>query len=331
MSPQEGPRAVTALPVARPADRRPLGRTGLTVSPVCLGTSPLASMSALYGYEVPAERAEATILATLRSPFNFIDTSNNYGGGSAETRIGRALATAGGLSPGFVLATKVDADPVTGDFSGERVRRSVAESLTRLGLDRVALMYLHDPEYHLTFGQAMAPGGPVRALTELREQGVLAHLGVAGGPVGLMREFIATGVFDVVLSHNRFTLLDRSAGPLLDDARERGVAFVNGAPYGGGILAKGPDAQPKYAYRPATEEQVAAVRAMRRACLDRGVPPTAAALQFSLREPRVAATVVGVSEPGRIAEITALMAESIPDDLWAELDALSPGLETWLN
>ena len=79
---------------ASPADRRLLGRTGLSVSPVCIGTSPLASMPALYGYEVAQERAEATILATFRGPFNFMDTSNNYGGGAAEQRIGRALAAA---------------------------------------------------------------------------------------------------------------------------------------------------------------------------------------------------------------------------------------------
>lgn len=313
------------------ADRRQLGRTGLSVSPVCIGTSPLASMSELYGYEVPQARAEATIRAVLASRFNFIDTSNNYGGGAAESRIGRALAAAGGPPPGLVLATKVDADPVTGDFSGERVKRSVAESLSRLGLDRVRLMYLHDPEYHLTFAEAMAPGGPVAAMTELRDQGVLEHLGVAGGPVRLMRDFIATGQFDAVLSHNRFTLVDRSAVPLLDEAAARGVAFVNGAPYGGGILAKGPDAQPKYAYRPASESLVAAVRAMRRACLYRGVSLTAAALQFSLRDPRVTATVVGVSAPERIAGISALMAERIPDELWPELDALAPGPESWLN
>lgn len=320
-----------ATPAVGPADRRPLGRTGLSVSPVCIGTSPLASMPVLYGYEVPEDRAEATIRATLRSPFNFMDTSNNYGGGSAEVRIGRALATAGGLPDGFVLATKVDADPDTGDFSGERVRRSVDESLTRLGLDQVALMYLHDPEHHLTFAEAMAPGGPVRVLTELREQGVLGHLGVAGGPIRLLRDFIATGEFDVVLSHNRFTLVDRSAGPLLDDARQRGVAFVNGAPYGGGMLAKGPDVQPKYAYRPAGESLVASVRAMRRACEARGVPLTAAALRFSLRDPRVTSTVVGVSDPARIPEITALMSQKIPDELWAELDSLAPGPESWLN
>jgi D-threo-aldose 1-dehydrogenase len=316
---------------ARPADRRPLGRTGLQVSPVCIGTSPLASMPALYGYEVAADRAEATIRATLGGPFNFLDTSNNYGGGSAEERIGHVLAAAGGVPPGFVLATKADADPGTGDFSGGRVRRSVEESLGRLGLDRVQLMYLHDPEYHLTFAEAMADGGPVAALTELQAEGVLGHLGVAGGPVRLMCDFVATGVFDVVLSHNRFTLIDRSARPLMDEASARGVAFVNGAPYGGGILAKGPDAQPKYAYRVASEVVRDAVRSMQQACARHGVSLAAAALQFSLREPGVTATVVGVSEPSRIAEACGLMAERIPDDLWAELDALAPEPELWLN
>ena len=315
----------------KPSDRRTLGRTGLQVSAVCIGTSPLASMPGLYGYEVADERAEATILATLRSPFNFMDTSNNYGGGAAERRIGRVLAAVGGPPPGFVLATKVDADPGTGDFSGERVRRSVAESLERLGLDRVSLMYLHDPEYHLTFAEAMAPGGPVRALTELRDQGLLGHLGVAGGPVGLMRDFIATGEFEVVLNHNRFTLIDRSADPLMDDACQRGVAFVNGAPYGGGILAKGPDVQPKYAYRPAGSDVTDAVRAMQRACTAHGVSLTAAALQFSLREPRVTSTVVGVSEAARLDQITALMSQPVPDELWAELDSLAVAPESWLN
>ncbi len=310
---------------------RPLGRTGLQVSPVCLGTSPLASMPGLYGYEVASERAEATILAALHGPVNFIDTSNNYGGGAAERRIGRVLAAAGGLPPGFVLATKVDADPVTGDFSGERVRRSVAESLERLGLDQVQLMYLHDPEYHLTFAEAMAPGGPVEALIALRGQGVLGHLGVAGGPVRLMLDFIATGEFAAVLNHNRFTLVDRSAEPLMDDARERGVAFVNGAPYGGGILVKGPAAQPKYAYRPAGEKVASAVRAMQQACAAYGVPLAAAALQFSVRDPRVTSTVVGVSEPSRITELTELTAARIPDALWQQLDALAAPPELWLN
>ncbi len=207
---------------AEPRDRRPLGRSGLLVSPVRIGTSPLASMPEHYGYAVSRERTEATISAALADPFIFLDTSNNYGAGAGERYIGRVLAAAGGLPAGYVLATKADADAQTGDFSGERVKRSVGESLERLGLDRVQLMYLHDPELHLSFAEAVAPGGAVEALAELRDLGVLGHLGVAGGDVAMLGEFIATGVFFLALCHNRFTLIDRSAEPLMDDAVRRG-------------------------------------------------------------------------------------------------------------
>lgn len=303
--------------------RRPLGRTGLAVTPLCVGTSPLASMPRLYGYGVAHERAEATVAAVLDGPINFIDTSNSYGDGNAEERIGAVLRARGGLPDGVVLATKADADKVTGDFSGERVRRSVRESLQRLGLDRVQLMYLHDPEYHLTFEEAMAEGGPVSALIALRDEGIVEHLGIASGPVPLMRRFVATGVFDVALNHNRYTLLDRSADPLLDECAAAGVGYVNAAPYGGGMLAKGPDAQPRYAYRETAESVREAVRGMQRVCAEAGVPLRAAALQFSTREARIASTVVGVSEPARIAETVRLAQLPIPDEVWGQLDALA--------
>ena len=317
--------------VSGPLDRRSLGRTGLAVSPVCIGTSPLASMPEHYGYEVSEQAAMATISAALRGPFNFIDTSNNYGAGAAERYIGRVLADVGGLPPGFVLATKADADPVSGDFSGDRVRRSVEESLERLGLDRVQLMYLHDPEFHLTFAEAVAPGGAIAALVQLRDEGILGHLGVAGGEVQLLADFIATGLIDVVLCHNRFTMIDRSAEPLMEDARRRGVAFVNAAPYGGGILAQGPDTQPRYAYEPADPAIHDTIRAMQAACAAHDVPLAAAALQFSVRDPRVATTAVGVSTPDRIAETARLLSHHVPDELWTELELLTPPPEHWLN
>ncbi|GAA0439962.1 oxidoreductase [Acrocarpospora corrugata] len=313
-----------------PTHRRPFGRTGLSVTPICIGTSPLASMPALYGYAVGDARAEATVDAVLDGPFNFLDTSNNYGNGSAERRVG-AVVRRRGLPDGFVLATKADADPDTGDFSGERVRRSVAESLDRLGVDYVPVMYLHDPEYHLTFEEAMAPGGAVEALVALRHEGVVGHLGIAGGPVELMRRFVQTDVFAAVINHNRWTLVDRAADPLIDEAAARGVAFVNGAPYGGGMLVKGPDAQPRYAYRDTDESVRTAVRAMQDACAAHDVPLSAAALQFSLRDPRVTSTIVGVSEPQRIAATLALATTPIPTDLWDELDRLTPPPGGWLE
>jgi D-threo-aldose 1-dehydrogenase len=168
----------------------------------------------------------------------------------------------------------------------------------------------------------MAPDGPVEALVELRKAGVAAHLGVAGGPVDLLSRFVATGLFEVVLTHNRYTLVDQSAGPLRDQAAAAGVAVVNAAPFGGGILAKGPEAVAKYAYREADNTILGRIRAMQGRCTAHDVPLGAAALQFSLREPRIASTVVGVSQPERVDQTVAWANWPVPDELWQELHAL---------
>ncbi|HEY0247078.1 MAG TPA: aldo/keto reductase [Gryllotalpicola sp.] len=308
----------------------PLGSTGLTVTALCVGTSPLASMKRLYGYEVPDERAVATIDAAFGSPIRFIDTSNGYGDdGSAEKRIGAAIRARGGLPSDVVLATKADPDPVTGAFDGARVRASYRESLERLGVDRVPLLYLHDPE-RIDFADGVAPGGPVEAMVALRDAGLVDHLGVAGGPVGLLGQYLDTGEFEVVLSHNRYTLLDRSAQLLFEGARARGIGVVNAAPYGGGMLAKGPEAQSKYGYGERDDRIAAAARAMRELCERHGVPLPAAALQFSLRAPFVDSTVVGVSSPERVAQTVEYATREISEELWAELDALVPPSELWL-
>lgn len=297
---------------------RQFGKTDLTVSSVCVGTSALGSFPAQYGYEVDSEVAVATIHRVFDGPFNFIDTSNEYGGGDSERRIGQAIRENGGLPENFVLATKVDPTPGTVDFSGDRVRRSVEESLERLGLDHLQLVYLHDPE-KLSFEEGVAPGGPLEALIALRDQGVIDYIGVAGGPIELERQYLATEAFDVVISHNRFTLIDQSAEPLLDDAASRGVAFVNAAPFGGGMLVKGPDAVPTYCYAPVSDETLARAKQMQRVVESYGVPLAAAALQFSLQDPRVGATIVGMSEPGRIDQTAKLSDWLIPNELWDEL------------
>jgi D-threo-aldose 1-dehydrogenase len=309
-----------------------LGGTGLTVTALCIGTSPLANMPDLYGYEVGEDRAVATVDAVLGSTaVNFIDTSNGYGAdGSAERRVGAALRRRGGLPAGTVLATKVDPDPRTGDFSGERVRNSLEESLSRLGLDHIQLLHLHDPE-RITFAEATAPGGPVEALADLKRQGLVAHLGVAGGPVALMQQYLDTGVFEVVLTHNRYTLLDRSAETLFRTAHERGFGVLNAAPYGGGMLAKGPLQQTRYAYGQRDDGIAAAAAAMAAAAERAGVPLAAAALQFSLRAPFIDSTVVGVSSPERVQQTLDLAAVTVPADLWAELETLAPDPHLWLD
>ena len=202
------------------------------------------------------------------------------------------------------------------------MRRSVERSLRLLGLDRLQLCYLHDPE-HESFERLMAPGGAVEVLRDLKDEGVIEHLGVAGGPIDMEIRYVETGLFEAVITHNRYTLVNRSAEPLLDLAADRGVALLNAAPYGSGILAKGPDAYPRYEYSEAPVEMVERVRAMQKVCEEFGVPLAAAALQFSMRDPRVASTIVGMTRPERVEQTLELAAEPVPEELWERLDRLA--------
>jgi D-threo-aldose 1-dehydrogenase len=296
---------------------RVLGSTGLEVTPLCVGTSPLGNTPLPYARDVPEDEAVATVRRALASPINFLDTGNNYG--DAERRIGIVLREHGGIPAGFVLETKVDRDMSSGDFSGNRVRRSVEESLERLGLDRLGLVHLHDPE-NISFEEGVAPGGPLEALQALKDEGVIAHLGVAGGPIDLLRRYIRTGAFSVVLTHNRYSLIDQSAEPLFEEAAELGVAVLNAAPFGGGVLAGAPQAQGYYGYQEAGPEILARIEALHAACARHDVPLAAAAVQFSTRDPRIVSTVVGVSKPERVDRLVELAQTPIPPELWDELN-----------
>ncbi len=280
-------------------------------------------MPETFEYSVSEQRAFDTLRAVFESPLNFLDTAASYGDGESERRIGGLLEEIGGLPEGHVLATKADRDLRTGDFSGEQMRRSVERSLGLLGMDRLQLVYLHDPE-HETYEHMMAPGGPVEVLMGLKDEGLIEHVGVAGGPIDLMIRFVETDLFEAVITHNRYTLVNRTAEPLLDVAAERGVAALNAAPYGSGILAKGPDAYARYEYREAPQEMVESVRRMDDVCREFGVPLAAAALQFSLRDTRVVSTIVGISRPERVEQTLELATHPIPDELWPTLDSLVP-------
>ncbi len=307
---------------------RALPGTDLTVSAVTLGGGPLGSMPGLFGREVSAEEGVATVLAAFDSPIRTIDTSNGYSDGESERRIGAAIGLADGLPEGVVVITKVD--PRGSDYSGARVRASVAESRKRLGLDTLPLVHLHDPEGH-DFDAMTAPGGAVDTLVELRESGQVGRIGLAGGRVQEIARYLELGVFDVLLVHNRWTLLDRSAGPLVDEARRRGMGVLNAAVYGGGILAAQQGGPTTYGYRPAPPEVLDAAARMREACAAHGTDIATAALQFSLRDERFASTVVGMSRPARVTATVEAAARALPDALWPELEALLPPAHVWLD
>jgi D-threo-aldose 1-dehydrogenase len=300
--------------------QRPLGATGLLVPPLCIGTAELGDLKN-FPYAVGEERAVATARAIFEGPIRFVDTAGGYG--ESERRLGIAVRERGGLPAGFVLSTKVGCHLAAGEPGGDHVRRSIERSLRLLGLNRLQLVFVHDPEA-LTFEQVMEPGGVFATLSEYKDQGVIEHLGVAGGPIDLMTRLLETGGFEVVLTHNRYTLLNVAAGPLLAVAAHRGVGVLNGAVYGGGILGKGPDVVPRYAYRAASPNTLERARRIVSICARYDVPLAAAAVQFSLHEPRIASTVVGISRPERVAETVALASHPIPCEAWLELEAVVP-------
>jgi D-threo-aldose 1-dehydrogenase len=300
---------------------RPLGSTGLRVTPICVGGAPLGDMPETFAYSAPEDQALATVRATFNSPINFLDTAAIYGFGESERRIGKVIRELGGLPAGFVLATKGDRDPETNSFSGEQFKRSIEGSLERLGLDHLQYVYIHDPE-HTTFEDIMGPGGAFETLQSYKAQGIIGDIGMSGGPIKMLIRYIETGLFSAVETHNRYTLINRSAEPLLDVCAKLGVAVVNAAPYGSGMLAKGPDAYARYAYQDAPTAIVERARGLAAVCQEFGIPLAAAALQFSLRDPRVTTTVVGMTKPERVQQTLDLATIQLPDELWARLDAV---------
>jgi D-threo-aldose 1-dehydrogenase len=298
--------------------RRPLGATGLAVTPLCIGCAPLGNMPETFAYEVAEEQALATMRTVFAGPINFVDTAASYGDGESERRIGLVLRELGEPPSGFVVATKADRNLQTGEFTGDQMRRSVERSLTLLGTDRLQVCYLHDPE-HIGFAAAMAPGGPVETLRQLQEAGIILHLGIAGGPIEMMIQFVETDLFSVAISHNRYTLLNQEAAPFWEVCLQHGVAALNAAPYGSGILAKGPGIYPRYMYNQASKAYLHRAFALEAVCQRYDVPLAAVALQFSLRDPRITSTIVGVSKAERLQETLSLAQCPTPDQLWEEI------------
>jgi D-threo-aldose 1-dehydrogenase len=312
---------------ATPASLRPIGRTGLVASPVTLGAAGWRHWPDGSG---PTRAGSAELLRRLLADgrITVIDTSNNYGEGESEVRIGAGLAAAGGGPPGFLVQTKADRHFITGDFSGARMRDSLRESLNRLGLDSLPMCYLHDPE-HASYAGLLGPGGAVEVLLAARDEGLIGHLGVAGGPPRLLCDLVRTGHFEALITHNRWTLVDRSADELLDLAAERGLGVFNAAPYGGGLLTRWPLPGTRYAYGEAPPALLSAAAAMGRLCAEAGVPPAAAALQWSLRDARITSTIVGVASVEHYERTVELAGVPIEDELWDRLGAVALDERTW--
>lgn len=306
---------------------RPLGQTGLQVSAIVAGGGPLGGMPDLFGYDVSADQGVAVVEAILDSPIRMIDTSNGYSDGKSETRIGQAIGRANPVPDGFLVATKVD--PRDGDFSGRRIRDSIRESQDRLGFERLPLVHLHDPEFHPAAGLD-EPGGAVEALVSLRDEGVIGHLGIAAGHTPTIHRFLDLEVFEVVLTHSRLTMLDRGADDLVDRARGAGIGVMNAAVLGGGILASR-TAKPLYGFRPALPAILEASRALHDLAEELEVSLPDAAVQHSVRDRRVDATIVGFSKPARVTSLLRALSSTVPDTFWERAHELLPDPRVWLD
>lgn len=299
-----------------------LARADLSIPPLCLGMTALGDMPDTYGYGVDEDRAMRTLDVVFNGPIAFIDTSRNYGLGRSEERIGKAIKARGGLPKGFLISSKLDRNMDTLKFDGARARQSVEESLKALGVSQIDLLHLHDPEYASDLNDVTKKGGAIDELFKMKEEGLCRAVGLAAGRTDIMMPLMRDFHFDAIITHNRFTLLNRHATAMLELAKQRDITVLNAAPYASGILAKGASKQPLYSYMPAGDDIKAKSNAIEALCAKHGVPMGAAALQFSMRSPFVASTICGVSSPERVQQTVDWANFSIPDALWTELAAL---------
>jgi D-threo-aldose 1-dehydrogenase len=304
------------------ADKVRIAASPLKVNRICFGLGPIGSMPDTYGYAVDAERGRATVRAVFDSGINFLDTSRNYGFGRSEERVGEVIRERGGIPNGFVISTKLDRNMETGKFDAARARQSFEESLKVLGVDRVQLLHIHDPEYASSLDDVTGPDGAIRELFRIKEEGLADAVGLAAGRADIMMPIIRNWNFDAIITHNRFTLANRNASDMMDLCQSKGIAVLNAAPYCGGVLAKGTASHQRYVYQEASSAMLEPIRRIEAVCAKHGIPPGAAALQFSMRDTRVASTVCGISKPERIAETLAWANYPIAQAAWEELMAL---------
>ncbi len=323
-----------------PADQVRVGSTVVTVSRLAIGTNPLGN---LYATVADAD-AESMIATAYGAGVRYFDTAPLYGFGLAEERLGRALASlprdsvtistkvgrtldsdAPAPAPGGVLVAADGTHLFEGaparypsfDYSAEGVRRSLSESLERLGTDRVEIVYIHDPDDH--WAEAVDQAYP--ALARMRDEGTVGAIGVGMNQSEMLARFVRETDIDAVLLAGRYSLLDQSAAEeLFPLCAERQVSVMLGGVFNGGILAD--PSVSMYDYRPATEEVRDRVAEIAAICARHEVSLPAAALTFGYGHSAVTSVVLGVRTPDELEENLRHLTSSIPQSLWDDLAAV---------
>jgi D-threo-aldose 1-dehydrogenase len=311
-----------------------LGSTNVDVTTFGFGAAGIGNLYA----EVSDADVEAALQAAWDAGVRYFDTAPHYGLGLSERRIGKFLA--GIPRDSYVVSTKVGRllEPSDGtgldldngfavpanqrrvwDFSADGIRRSVESSLERLGLDRVDVLLLHDPDEH--WAQAAGEGFP--ALAELRSQGAVGAVGVGMNQWQMPARFIRETSIDVVMLAGRYTLLEQSAaGEFLPLCVEHSVSVLAAGVFNSGLLARPKVADDaKYNYEPAPRELVVRAQRIAAVCERHGATLPQAAVQFVLRHPSVASVVLGVKSAEQAVRNAELFAAPVPEGLWDDLRA----------
>jgi D-threo-aldose 1-dehydrogenase len=304
--------------------------------PLSFGTGDLGNHFRTMSDEVAWAILEAAWEGGIRS----YDTAPHYGLGLAERRLGEFLQTKPRDS--YVLSTKAGrllrpnpggenqqddegfAVPATTrrvwDPTPDGVRASLEESLARMGLDRVDILYVHDPQNY-DLEQGIAVGLP--ACAALRDEGLVDAVGVGSGSMAALGAAARTGIPDLLMAAGRYTLLEQPlAAEVIPDCRRHGIGVACASVFNSGLLAS--DAVPTeayYDYAPAPADLIARAQRLAAVCAEHGVRLPTAALHFPLREPVVRTVVTSAMEPDQIRQTIAGMAEPVPDDLWVHLAA----------
>jgi D-threo-aldose 1-dehydrogenase len=313
--------------------RREIRRTGVHLTSLGFGAAPIAGLF----HAVDETTARATIDAAWEGGIRYFDTAPHYGLGLSERRLGEALRDR--PRDDVVVSSKVgrllvrrtppaprddDMFEVPGDltrrrdYSRDGVLRSLEATLQRTGLDRIDVLYIHDPDEH--WREAVEEAVP--ALVELREAGVVGAIGVGMNQSAMLARFIRQADVDVVMLAGRYTLLEQGAADdLLPTALEQGRTVVAAAVFNSGLLAheEVPDTA-TYNYQQASADLVERARLLASTCREYGTTLPAAAIHFPLRHPVVASVVVGMRNPDEVAHNLAAHALQVPDELWADLE-----------
>ena len=313
-----------------------LPRAELEMPALGLGAAPLGGLFAMVDDDSAARTIEHAWTAGIR----YFDTAPLYGFGLSERRLGRALRSR--ERDDYVLSSKVgrllraDAPPdpaqfhegeaiykaETGlnpvfDYSRDGVRRSIEESLERLGVDRIDIAYVHDPDDHIeeALGQALP------ALAELRDEGMVRGIGAGMNQTPALLRLVTEFECDVILCAGRYTLLDFEAhDELFPACLERGTAVVAGGVFNSGILAD-PRPGATFNYIPAPDELVARAQRIQEHCERHAVALTTAAVQFVAAHPAVTTVLVGARSPDEVEGAVGATQATIPDALWDDLTA----------